>query len=288
MALGFSARHARRRHHRRDAVRPLDASAQFQLGEQHSWIPQFGVSYALGVDGIALVLILMALVLTPICLLAAWRDVPEEAARAAASASRRTSRSCSCSRRSWSASSPRTDVFLFYVFFEAMLIPVYFLIGRFGGPRRQYAAMKFLLFSLAGGLVMLVAVIALYLAGPGRHRRLPHRAPHRSARSTRPPSGCSSSASSSPSRSRRRWCRSTPGCPTPPPSRTPGHGDAARRRARQGRHVRDDPLLPPALPRGEPVGDARRRGPRRHLGHLRRAARDRPDRHDAPRRPTRR
>jgi NADH-quinone oxidoreductase subunit M len=60
-----------------------------------------------------------------------------------------------------------TDVFLFYVFFEAMLIPVYFLIGQYGGPRRQYAAMKFLLFSLAGGLVMLVAVIALYLQGPG-------------------------------------------------------------------------------------------------------------------------
>jgi NADH-quinone oxidoreductase subunit M len=50
-----------------------------------------------------------------------------------------------------------TDVFLFYVFFEAMLIPVYFLIGQFGGPRRQYAAVKFLLFSLAGGLIMLAA-----------------------------------------------------------------------------------------------------------------------------------
>ncbi len=62
-----------------------------------------------------------------------------------------------------------TDVFLFYVFFEAMLIPVYFLIGAYGGPRRQYAAVKFLLFSLAGGLVMLVGVIALYHYGPGGH-----------------------------------------------------------------------------------------------------------------------
>ena len=61
-----------------------------------------------------------------------------------------------------------TDVFLFYVFFEAMLIPVYFLIGSFGGSRRQYAAVKFLLFSLAGGLVMLVGVIALYLVRPRR------------------------------------------------------------------------------------------------------------------------
>ena len=60
-----------------------------------------------------------------------------------------------------------TDVFLFYVFFEAMLIPVYFLIGSYGGARRQYAAVKFLLFSLAGGLVMLVGVLALYHYGPG-------------------------------------------------------------------------------------------------------------------------
>jgi NADH-quinone oxidoreductase subunit M len=59
------------------------------------------------------------------------------------------------------------DVFLFYVFFEAMLIPVYFLIGLYGGANRRYAAVKFLLYSLLGGLVMLVAVIALYLQGPG-------------------------------------------------------------------------------------------------------------------------
>jgi NADH-quinone oxidoreductase subunit M len=59
------------------------------------------------------------------------------------------------------------DVFLFYVLFEAMLIPVYFMIGAFGGPQRRYAAVKFLLFSLAGGLIMLAGVIALYLQGPG-------------------------------------------------------------------------------------------------------------------------
>jgi NADH-quinone oxidoreductase subunit M len=138
------------------------SSAQFQLTEQHEWIPQFGVSYALGVDGIALVMILMALVLTPICILAAWNDVPEGGKR----------------EKNYFALMlvlvtfmvgvfAATDVFLFYVFFEAMLIPVYFLIGSFGGSRRQYAAVKFLLFSLAGGLVMLVGVIALYHYGPG-------------------------------------------------------------------------------------------------------------------------
>ncbi|HEV7173060.1 NADH-quinone oxidoreductase subunit M, partial [Pedococcus sp.] len=138
--------------------------AQFQLTEQHEWIPQFGVSYALGVDGIALVMILMAVILAPVCILAAWEDVPEGGAR----------------EKNYFALMlvletfmvgvfAATDVFLFYVFFEAMLIPVYFLIGAYGGPRRQYAAVKFLLFSLAGGLVMLVGVIALYHYGPGGH-----------------------------------------------------------------------------------------------------------------------
>ncbi|HPB71655.1 MAG TPA: NADH-quinone oxidoreductase subunit M [Phycicoccus sp.] len=140
------------------------AGARYQLAEVHSWIPQFGVSYALGVDGIALSLIVMAAILTPICLLAAWNDLGAD----------------ECPRRVKSYFAlmlvlltfmvgvfAATDVFLFYVFFEAMLIPVYFLIGMFGGPRRQYAAMKFLLFSLVGGLIMLVGVIALYHYGPG-------------------------------------------------------------------------------------------------------------------------
>ena len=141
------------------------SKAQFQLGEQYSWIPQFGVSYSLGVDGIALVLILMSLVLTPVSMLAAWHDVPEpiEGPRRV-----KTYFALILVLETFMVGVfAATDVFLFYVFFEAMLIPVYFLIGQYGGPRRQYAAMKFLLFSLAGGLVMLVAVIALYLQGPG-------------------------------------------------------------------------------------------------------------------------
>lgn len=138
------------------------AKEQFQLAEQHEWIPQFGVSYAMGVDGIALVMILMAAILAPVCILAAWDDVPEAGKR----------------EKNYFALMlvletfmigvfAATDVFLFYVFFEAMLIPVYFLIGSYGGPRRQYAAVKFLLYSLAGGLIMLVGVIALYQYGPG-------------------------------------------------------------------------------------------------------------------------
>ena len=135
---------------------------QFQLAERHEWIPQFGVSYAVGVDGIALVMILMALVLTPICILAAWHDVPEGGKR------EKNYFALMLALETFMVGVfAATDVFLFYVFFEAMLIPVYFLIGLYGGPRRQYAAVKFLLFSLAGGLVMLVGVIALYHYGPG-------------------------------------------------------------------------------------------------------------------------
>jgi NADH-quinone oxidoreductase subunit M len=143
----------------------LTSDKQFQLTEQYSWVPQFGVSYAVGVDGIALVLILMSLVLTPISMLAAWHDVSEtiEGAQRV-----KTYFALLLVLETFMVGVfAATDVFLFYVFFEAMLIPVYFLIGQYGGPRRQYAAMKFLLFSLAGGLVMLVAVIALYMQGPG-------------------------------------------------------------------------------------------------------------------------
>jgi len=138
---------------------------QFQLVEEHSWIPQFGVSYALGVDGIALTLILLALVLTPVCLLAAWNDLEGEAA-----SGRRVQTYFALMLvlvTFMVGVFAATDVFLFYVFFEAMLIPVYFLIGSFGGAHRRYAAIKFLLFSLLGGLIMLVAVIALYFVGPG-------------------------------------------------------------------------------------------------------------------------
>jgi NADH-quinone oxidoreductase subunit M len=138
------------------------STQQFQLSEQHRWIPEFGVSYAVGVDGIALTMILLAVILTPVCILAAWHDVPEGGKR------EKNYFALMLALETFMVGVfAATDVFLFYVFFEAMLIPVYFLIGSYGGQRRQYAAVKFLLFSLAGGLVMLVGVIALYQYGPG-------------------------------------------------------------------------------------------------------------------------
>ena len=138
-----------------------NSSTQFQFAEVHQWIPQFGVSYALGVDGIGLVLIALAAILAPVCILAAWNDVPEVGGR-----QQNYFALMLVLQTMMVGVFAARDVFLFYVFFEAMLIPVYFLIGSFGGAQRQYAAVKFLLYSLAGGLLMLVAVIAVYYAGP--------------------------------------------------------------------------------------------------------------------------
>ena len=135
-----------------------DVGGGFQFTEEVEWIPAFGAHYALGVDGIGLTLVLLTAVLTPVVILASWND--GDAGR-------------------WSVNSffawmlaleglalgvfMATDVFLFYVLFEATLIPIYFLIGGFGGARRSYAAMKFLLYSLLGGLLMLASVIGLYV-----------------------------------------------------------------------------------------------------------------------------
>lgn len=139
---------------------------QFQLTETHAWIPQFGVSYALGVDGIALSLILMSTVLAPVCILAAWNDLGEGAGDDPGRTKVYFALMLSLVTFIVGVFAA-TDVFLFYIFFEAMLLPIYFLIGLFGGPGRKAASMKFILYGLVGGLVMLVGVIALYFVGPG-------------------------------------------------------------------------------------------------------------------------
>ncbi len=133
----------------------------FQFGEIYPWIPQIGTSWALGVNGIGLLLIAMAVILTPAAILAAWREDTDPARRTKYLALILITLSFMVGIFA------ARDVFLFYVLFEAMLIPLYFLIGGFGGSQRRYAAVKFLLYSLTGGLIMLVAVVALYFLGPG-------------------------------------------------------------------------------------------------------------------------
>jgi NADH-quinone oxidoreductase subunit M len=134
------------------------ANTALQFVQKHQWIPSFGINYSVGVDGLALVLIVMSVVLTPIVVLACWNE--SEGGR-------------------WSAKVfyililvletmmigvfSATDIFLFYVIFEAMLIPVYFLIGGYGSGERAAAAVKFLIYSLFGGLLMLASIIGIFV-----------------------------------------------------------------------------------------------------------------------------
>ena len=135
--------------------------AGFQFLESHEWIPSFGVSYAVGVDGIGLVLVALATVLVPLVMLAAWNDV--EAVADVRGSVQGYFALMLVLETMMIGVFAATDLFLFYVFFEAMLIPMYFLIGRYGGAQRSYAAVKFLLYSLLGGLLMLAALIGLFV-----------------------------------------------------------------------------------------------------------------------------
>ena len=136
---------------------------RYQFLEDHSWIAAFGARYTLGLDGIGLVLVLLTTVLTPLLLVAGWHD----GSRVANYGSRRVSHTYMALilvvESMVIVSFLALDVLLFYIFFEAMLIPMYFLIGGFGGTERTRAAVKFLLYNLFGGLVMLAAVIGLYV-----------------------------------------------------------------------------------------------------------------------------
>ncbi|MFB4313705.1 NADH-quinone oxidoreductase subunit M [Actinomadura sp. 21ATH] len=137
---------------------------RFQFEEKYDWIPQFGVHWALGVDGVALVLVLLSVILVPLVILASWNEADRSGGvDVPAKRSVKTYFALLLALEAMMIGVfAATDVFLFYVFFEAMLIPVYFLIGSYGGAQRSYAAVKFLLYSLFGGLLMLVAVLWLY------------------------------------------------------------------------------------------------------------------------------
>jgi len=144
----------------------FDASAagEIQLVEQHEWIPALGASYAVGVSGVGLLLIALSVVLVPLVLLAEWRT---QRTQHSDEQSRAYAATVLVLASFMVAVFAARDLFLFYVVFEAMLIPACLLIGAFGaGVARRRAAIKFLIFSLTGGLVMLVGVIALYFQLP--------------------------------------------------------------------------------------------------------------------------
>ncbi len=132
-----------------------DADGGVQFTEEHDWISALGVHYALGVDGLGLLMVLLTVVLVPIVIVASWQELGDGGGRFVA----------------WTllleafsvAVFAATDVFLFYIVFEATLIPAYFLIGGFGREGRSRAAVKFLIYQLAGGLIMLASVIGFYV-----------------------------------------------------------------------------------------------------------------------------
>src|SRR5882724_8594730 len=130
------------------------ADASYQFVEYRPWMPSLGISYHLGIDGISLLLVLLTTFLMPLTMLSAWHAIESR----------------------WKefvivmllletgmlGVFVALDLFLFYVFWEAMLIPMYLIIGIWGGPNRVYAAVKFVLYTLVGSLLMLVAILVLY------------------------------------------------------------------------------------------------------------------------------
>ncbi|MEH0822543.1 MULTISPECIES: NADH-quinone oxidoreductase subunit M [unclassified Micromonospora] len=133
---------------------------RLQFRESYPWIPNWGVNFTFAADGIALVMLMLIAVLVPLVILASWHD---------AEASKRSVpvyfALLLILESTMIGVFAAADVFLFYVFFEVMLVPMYFLIGSYGGHQRQYAAVKFFLYSLVGGLFMLAAVIGLWVVG---------------------------------------------------------------------------------------------------------------------------
>ncbi len=125
-----------------------------QFLERHDWFPEWGVSYLLGIDGISLLLILLTTLLTVLCVLCSWKGIERHV--------KEYHISFLFLETAMIGALCALDLVLFYIFWELMLIPMYLLIGVWGGPQRIYAAIKFFLYTMAGSVLMLVAIIVLY------------------------------------------------------------------------------------------------------------------------------
>jgi NADH-quinone oxidoreductase subunit M len=130
------------------------ASAGYQFAEHRAWMPSLGISYHVGVDGLSVLLVLLTTFLTPLTLLSAWHAIESRWKEFAVT--------MLLLETGMVGVFVALDLFLFYVFWEAMLVPMYLIIGIWGGPNRVYAAVKFVLYTLSGSLLMLVAILALY------------------------------------------------------------------------------------------------------------------------------
>jgi NADH-quinone oxidoreductase subunit M len=131
------------------------SSAEFQFVEEAAWMPAYNIGYKLGVDGISMLFVLLSTLLIPICILASWESVTsrikEYMVAFLVMETMLVGTFCAL------------DLVLFYLFFEGVLLPMFLIIGVWGGPRRVYSAFKFFLYTLAGSVLMLLAMIAMYL-----------------------------------------------------------------------------------------------------------------------------
>ncbi len=136
------------------------ANSGFQFEENRSWIPSAGIGYHLGVDGISLLMVMLTAFLTPLVILSSWRSVTKKV--------KEYMIMFLVLETAMLGVFLSLDLVLFYLFWEGMLIPMYFIIGVWGGERRLYAAIKFFLFTMFGGVLMLVAILALYFMHGGQ------------------------------------------------------------------------------------------------------------------------
>ncbi|MFN8627138.1 MAG: NADH-quinone oxidoreductase subunit M [Candidatus Binatia bacterium] len=131
------------------------ADPGFQFAESVPWLPQFGIAYSVAIDGISLFLLLLTTFLTPLVVLAGWGDIHRRVKEYMVF--------MLLMETGMLGAFVAVDLFLFYVFWEIMLIPMYFLVGVWGGERRIYAAIKLLLYTMTGSLLMLVAILYLVI-----------------------------------------------------------------------------------------------------------------------------
>jgi len=133
-----------------------NTTADFQFQERAVWMPAFNIAYHVGVDGISMLFVLLTTLLTPICILASWTTITERVKEYMIAflvmETMMVGMFCAL------------DLVLFYIFFEGVLIPMFLIIGVWGGPRRIYAAFKFFLYTLLGSVLMLLALLAMYFS----------------------------------------------------------------------------------------------------------------------------
>ena len=129
-------------------------TADFQFVHTLTWMPDFNIGYKMGIDGISMLFVMLTTLLTPICILASWENIDDRVKEYMISflvlATFMIGMFCAL------------DLVVFYIFFEAVLIPMFLIIGIWGGPRRVYASFKFFLYTLAGSVLMLLAIMAMY------------------------------------------------------------------------------------------------------------------------------